>query len=89
MYAFCLVGGEDFAAFRRIFIVPIGIRRRCVAITILEDSRIENDESFELAVEELGVSTNITILDDEGLAHLNLARWFQPFTFIFTWVGVW
>lgn len=64
---FSLLGGEDFVAFRRILTVPIGIRRRCVAITILEDPMPESDESFELAVEELGISTTITILDDEGM----------------------
>ena len=62
------LGGEDFTAFSKSLTLTIGIRRRCIAITILEDSDPEIDESFEIVVEELGISATITILDDDGTA---------------------
>ena len=37
-----------------------------MAIIILEDNMAEEDETFDLIIEELGVATSIVILDDDG-----------------------
>ena len=41
-----------------------GDERRCVGIVILADSMAEEDETFDVVIEELGISTTVTILDD-------------------------
>ena len=41
-----------------------GDERRCVGIIILADSMAEEDETFDVIIEELGISTTVTILDD-------------------------
>ena len=50
-------------------LVP-GDRRRCVEIVILADNMAEEDETFDVIVEELGISTTVTILAD-GRKHYN------------------
>ena len=46
--------------------VPIrfGVTRKCVGISILEDSKVEENEMFQVVIEELGISTQVAILDD-------------------------
>ena len=61
-----MLGGEDFAILNKNIKVPSGTSRRCLAVVIFEDNFPEEDEVFELRVEELGISTSITILDDDG-----------------------
>ena len=60
--------GEDFTAFNKNVMIPIGLSRHCVPIIILEDDIFEKDESFELVVEQMDFSTSTTIiiLNDEG-----------------------
>ncbi len=68
LYHDLTAGGEDFTAFNRSVMIPIGLSRRCVPIVILEDDIFEEDESFELMVEEMDISTSTTIiiLNDDG-----------------------
>ena len=37
-----------------------------MAVIILEDQQIETSESFSIVIEELGVMTEVIILDDDG-----------------------
>ena len=42
----------------------VGDERRCVGIVILADSIVEEDKTFDVIIEEFGISTTVTILDD-------------------------
>lgn len=51
---------------------PVGSGRMCIGIVILDDLIFEGNESFQLIIEELGISTDIIILeDDNGSAKIN------------------
>ena len=52
--------------------IKYGDERRCVGVSILADDVDEQDETFLVIVEGLGIHTNITILND-GM--LNILRW--------------
>ena len=43
-----------------------GSSRQCVAVSILEDTTPEPNEDFIVSVQDVGVSTRVTILDDDG-----------------------
>ena len=58
------VGGVDYTELNvDLHLVPDD-RRRCVEIVILADDMAEEDETFEVIVEELEISTTVTILAD-------------------------
>lgn len=67
-YKFCLLmclGGEDYIELRKSITLQIGIDHRCVAIVALEDNIPEKNETFQLTTEELGISTTITLINDD------------------------
>ena len=60
-------GGEDYVELNRKINLGSGSRnRRCVGIVILNDDQLEGEEYFEVLIEGLGVSTRVTIVDDDG-----------------------
>lgn len=62
----CYIGGDDYVELRALIPFRVGISRRCVGIIILEDFLDEPDESFVVRIEEMGISADITILNDDG-----------------------
>lgn len=69
MNSFVIITGTDFVQFRTEIGLNINNSRECVAVIILEDQQLEASESFFIVVEELGVMTEVIILDDDGKNH--------------------
>ena len=63
------IGGVDYSEFSQELELNPNDTSRCVGIVILEDTQQEDDESFEVVIEGLGVSTVVTILDDDDGKH--------------------
>lgn len=59
------IGGEDYIEINRDVLLRIGTMRQCLGIVIIDDSQFERNETFELLVDEFGISTNATILNDD------------------------
>ena len=57
-------GGVDYRDVSVDLHLMAGDERRCEGIVILADDVVEEDETFHVIVEELGISTTVTILDD-------------------------
>ena len=58
------IGGEDYEELSVEVPIRFGVTRKCVGISILEDSKVEENEMFQVVIEELGISTQVAILDD-------------------------
>ena len=71
MYITWIAEGEDYIGLDTNIPLTLGDQRKCVAIIILEDNMAEEDETFALIIEELGVATSIVILDDDGKWNLS------------------
>ena len=54
--------------------VRFGDTRNCVGLSITGDREAEEDESFQVLIEELGVSTTVTIMDDGKLKSVSYLR---------------
>ena len=49
------------------------MQRKCIGVVILDDSESDVGETFEVSIEKLGISTTVTIVDDEsGMATVDL-----------------
>ena len=57
--------------------VRFGDTRNCVGLSITGDREAEEDESFQVLIEELGVSTTVTIMDD-GKSHVHIVSTVPP-----------
>ena len=58
------IGGEDYEELSVEVPLRFGVGRRCVGISILEDSEYEENEMFQVVIEDLRISTQVAILDD-------------------------
>ena len=60
------IEGEDYEDFSTEVTIRLGDERRCVhvGVSILEDGDVEQDETFQVIVENLGISSTVAILDD-------------------------
>ena len=45
----------------------VGESRGCIAVIILEDKQVEENEIFSISVSGFSTSTNVMILDDDGI----------------------
>lgn len=52
--------------FRTELLLNAGDTRKCLSITINSDQDTEFDESFMVFAQELGLTTQVVILDDDG-----------------------
>ncbi len=73
-------GGEDYLPLVTEVSLNSEQDRICVSVIILEDERIEMDETFRIFVEGFGVSTLVTIIDDDGMLIVKLSANLAPFT---------
>ena len=58
------LGGEDYEGLTVEVPLRFGVGRRCVGISILEDSEFEENEMFQVVIEDSRISTQVAILDD-------------------------
>ena len=64
------IGGEDYIPFSTECLLRSGSNRKCIGIIILDDSMVEVNETFEVVIEELGLSANVTIIDEDVMGEL-------------------
>ena len=48
--SYIATGGSDYAAISRGVLFPAGVSEMCVNVTVFEDSLVEGEESFTLAL---------------------------------------
>ncbi len=58
--------GVDYKGLSTEIALKFGENCSCVGIVILEDIVPEDDEFFVVQIDEVGVSANVTILNDDG-----------------------
>ncbi len=64
---FILIAGVDYVELRKGVSLNVGDRRKCVAIIILEDQTLEENEFFFISLNNFEVRAQVTILDDDGM----------------------
>ena len=62
-----IAGGVDYEGLNKTLRLRVdGRMRRCVGIVVYDDLVLEADKTFQVIIEGMGVSTEVTILDDDG-----------------------
>ena len=62
-----IADGEDYISVNQEITFKPNRRRFCLSITILNDREPEGNETLQVSVEELWISTDVIIIDDDGM----------------------